>query len=366
MLEAYRQVALRGGGFAAHYIKMDTARRSVIDTQISHEALFAAQADYASYYVSVDDRLPWYTTGEFGEWRADQQYLDEYRVRHTEIYHDFLKPIGIKRMVVCRLTDTGQRQEMLCIPRPRDAGDFGDADLQRLNFFSSHLVRAAQLRARLDELQARHDAAQGALDHLPYGALWLDARARIAWISPAAETLLAAADGLRIHAGHLHATQPRLDSRLRAALANATRASGREGSWFAVPRRGAPTSWLLSIVPGHLPPNCGSRGGPHALAILQDGAGPGLPHTRQLQMLYGLTPAEARLALGLLRHDTPGDYADRHHLSPATVKTHLRNLFAKTGTRRQADLLLKLALPLPAPTPSAGAPVAAGDGYPFW
>lgn len=68
-------------------------------------------------------------------------------------------------------------------------------------------------------------------------------------------------------------------------------------------------------------------------------------------MLYGLTPAEARLALGLLQRDTPADYAERHQLSLATVKTHLRNLFAKTGTRRQADLMRLLSLPLPARRP---------------
>lgn len=351
LLDTYKQLALHGGGFAAHYVRMDMQRRVVLDTRISHEALLQAQDDYASYYVSVDQRVPWYSAGTLGEWRADQHAFDEQHVRRTEIYSDFLRPIGIKRMVVCKLSDNGAQQEVLCVPRPYDGGDYEDADLRRLAFFSGHLVRAAQLRARVDELQTRQAASEAAMDHLPYGTLWVNASGRIVWMSPSAQALLGQAQGLRTQASRLQCVQPELDHQLQAALATATRPTGREGSWLAVPRRHGTSPWLLSVIPGELPANLGGNSGPHALVIIQDGAGPGLPHTRQLQMLYGLTPAEARLALGLLQLDTPADYAERHQLSLATVKTHLRNLFAKTGTRRQADLMRLLSLPLPARRP---------------
>lgn len=347
LLDTYKQLALHGGGFAAHYVRMDMQRRIVLDTRISHEALLQAQDDYAGYYVSVDQRVPWYSAGTLGEWRADQHTFDEQHVRRTEIYSDFLRPIGIKRMVVCKLSENGTQQEVLCVPRPYDGGDFDDTDLQRLAFFSGHLVRAAQLRARLDELQTRQAAADAALDHLPYGTLWVNASGRIVWMSPSAQALLAQAHGLRTQASRLQCIQPELDHQLQRALTTATRPAGREGSWLAVPRRHGQSPWLLSVIPGELPASLGGASGPHALVIIQDGAGPGLPHARQLQMLYGLTPAEARLALGLLQLDTPADYAERHQLSLATVKTHLRNLFAKTGARRQADLMRLLSLPLP-------------------
>ena len=58
-----------------------------------------------------------------------------------------------------------------------------------------------------------------------------------------------------------------------------------------------------------------------------------------LRQLFDLTPTEAcvaRLIAEGLRRD---QVADRLDVSSTTVAFHLRNIFDKTGIRRQADLL---------------------------
>ncbi len=352
LLDAYHAVARRGGGFAAHYLRMDTRRRIVVETQVSDAGLREAEQDYAAYYVGVDCRIPWYTSGHQGQWRADQHHFDESYLRRAEIYTDFLKPWGAKRMAVCQLSrDGAATQEVLSIARAHDAGDFSAAELRRLALLSRHLVRAATLRTQLDALQMRSQAAERAIAPLPYHALWLDGRGRVVWASPSAHGMLAAADGLQALGNILRCPDPQLDSRLQAAILRASAGDAREGDCFAIPRRNGAAPWLLSLIPGRLPADLGQQESPHVLALIQDGAGPRLPHPRQLQQLYGFTPAETRLALGLLRHDTPGSYAADNRLSLATVKTHLRSLFAKTGTHRQAELLRLLSRPLPHPPP---------------
>ena len=54
--------------------------------------------------------------------------------------------------------------------------------------------------------------------------------------------------------------------------------------------------------------------------------------------LYGLTTAEAALLPLLLQGMTPREMADAHGVKLPTVRTQLASLFAKTGTRRQAEL----------------------------
>ena len=54
---------------------------------------------------------------------------------------------------------------------------------------------------------------------------------------------------------------------------------------------------------------------------------------------YGLTPAEARLLAALVQGDRLADYAARSNIRITTAKTHLQSLFAKTGEKRQADLI---------------------------
>ena len=53
---------------------------------------------------------------------------------------------------------------------------------------------------------------------------------------------------------------------------------------------------------------------------------------------YGLTPAEARVALAASSGAAIPVVAMSLRLSQNTIKTHLRRIYAKTGTSRQAEL----------------------------
>ena len=58
---------------------------------------------------------------------------------------------------------------------------------------------------------------------------------------------------------------------------------------------------------------------------------------------YGLTLAEARVARAVSSGTTIADTAQRLSISPNTVKTHLRRVYEKTGTSRQAELVRLMA-----------------------
>jgi DNA-binding CsgD family transcriptional regulator len=51
-----------------------------------------------------------------------------------------------------------------------------------------------------------------------------------------------------------------------------------------------------------------------------------------------LTLAEVKVALAVSSGTAISDTARRLRISPNTVKTHLRRVFGKTGTSRQAEL----------------------------
>jgi DNA-binding CsgD family transcriptional regulator len=58
-----------------------------------------------------------------------------------------------------------------------------------------------------------------------------------------------------------------------------------------------------------------------------------------LQRLFGLTAAEARVLALLLDDCRPREIAEELQISITTVRSHLQALFAKTGTRRQSELV---------------------------
>jgi DNA-binding CsgD family transcriptional regulator len=61
------------------------------------------------------------------------------------------------------------------------------------------------------------------------------------------------------------------------------------------------------------------------------------PHT--LQKMFGLTNAETQLALSMASGDTPLEIARNRRLSRTTIRSQLAALFAKTETKRQAELV---------------------------
>ncbi len=61
-----------------------------------------------------------------------------------------------------------------------------------------------------------------------------------------------------------------------------------------------------------------------------------------LQHIYGLTPAEARLAILILHGESPASAAVRLQVSLPTVRSQLSAVLKKTGALRQADLVRRL------------------------
>ena len=65
---------------------------------------------------------------------------------------------------------------------------------------------------------------------------------------------------------------------------------------------------------------------------------------------FNLTPAEIRTLERLLGGSSPAEIADELGVALPTVRTHLSNIFAKTGTARQLDLVF-MAVQLTTPNP---------------
>lgn len=66
---------------------------------------------------------------------------------------------------------------------------------------------------------------------------------------------------------------------------------------------------------------------------------PSLPDGDLLRRMYRFSPAETRVVVEMLQGHSVEGTAEALSLSIHTVRAHLKNLFAKTGVRRQSDLL---------------------------
>lgn len=75
------------------------------------------------------------------------------------------------------------------------------------------------------------------------------------------------------------------------------------------------------------------------LLLIRDPEQSGAGNFAALRQYFGLTASEAALLEALTFGERLNDFCQRRGISPNTGKFHLRGLFAKTGTNRQADLI---------------------------
>lgn len=265
-------------------------------------------------------------------------YTDEAFSR-LEIYHDLFKPQGIFNIAsMCLFKDNGHIA-FINIPRFAKREDFTADDLRFLEKLAPHLTQALRVQERLSVCAAERDA----LDRLSYAVLIVDAAGKVRSLNRSAEELVAARDGLALHAARLVGPTPRLTSALRKQISDAARASGGSltapGGAMTLPRRPPKAPLSLLIAPLR-----------HARAELGDVVSGAVVFVSDpdrdlrspkdtLMRMYGLTRAEAALALKLLEGDELASAAELLGVQLSTAKTHLQRIFAKTGVNRQAQLI---------------------------
>jgi DNA-binding CsgD family transcriptional regulator len=164
----------------------------------------------------------------------------------------------------------------------------------------------------------------------------------------AAQRLLADNDGLQATREGLRAQRADESARLQQLVAEATTTSAgaglRPAGVLTVSRQNRPLLQLLiSPVRGF---DVGEAHPVRAIVFVTDPARRVRTTHDTLRVLFGLTPAEYRLAMLLADGHGPPAIAEMVGVSRNTVKSHLASIYRKTNTSRQAQLV-RLLLQLP-------------------
>ncbi len=223
------------------------------------------------------------------------------------------------------------------IARRRQSGDFGADDVARMGVLAPHVRRAVQMQRRFALAEAEH----ASLDRLPWAIVVVDAAGRLLSCNATGEALLRAGDGLALRRGRLAAAAPKETGALLSAIRQAGVAAdgaAQPPAALALPRPSLKRPLEVLVAPLRRTP--ARPGQPAAVALfVSDPERRAEPAVDALRRLYGLSKAEATLAVALVDGSGLGEAAARLGISRATAKTQLQAVFAKTDTRRQAQLV---------------------------
>lgn len=180
------------------------------------------------------------------------------------------------------------------------------------------------------------DAALGALNLLAVGVVLVEDGGRILNANRVAQQILERCDGLSVSGGRLLAAYGHDHTALGRSIAAASAAVPTNGALACGrPSGRRPLSVVVKALRRHAHPD---RPG-FAAVFITDPEQEVSAEAQDFAGLYGLTPAEARLASRLVRGMSPAQAAGALGLTVNTVRTHLKRIFSKTETRRQSDLV---------------------------
>jgi DNA-binding CsgD family transcriptional regulator len=302
----------------------------------------AAQQAYVAYFGRHDPFVNgWRAIGRPGIFTGPELVASE-TLRKTEIYADYLQRVGVFHFLGAGLDLGTSSQLMLGIHRPIHREDFTAEHRQRLELVLPHLSRAVQMHRLLDAANMQRRLACEVLGALSIAAFVVDRRCKLVFANQVADRLLQVGDGLVVRQTGLTTRDPRQEQALWEAVDRASRITTghitRPGNVLLVHRtRKGPLSILVVPYPRDVCTD--DPVGASAIVFASDPDTRRPPATAIVAALYKLTPAETRLLDALLQGERVSEYADRAGISTNTANTQLKQIFAKTETNRQAELM---------------------------
>lgn len=174
---------------------------------------------------------------------------------------------------------------------------------------------------------------EAALDTFAAGLLMVDGNGQVLFMNRRGGELCALGDGISIGPdGVCRASSTAETSRLHALIRSAT--TGGNGGVLSLERPIAEMPLTVAIAAAPSVENS------TVVAIyISDPDDTRIPASEQLGAMFGLTPAEAHIVFSLSQGFSLAEAAALSGITVGTARNYLKQIFLKTGTSRQAELI---------------------------
>ncbi|MDD5229643.1 MAG: helix-turn-helix transcriptional regulator [Methylococcales bacterium] len=325
------------GGCDAYLLTIDKKLNIPIESVLAATTFpMKSSDDYVNHYSDIDPWMGVLRGSVVDEWRCCHHAHDQKFVDNDEFYQDFLIPYGIRYSMYAWIDNSEDDCKTLGVLRALGQQPFDNVEQLAAQRFSSHFQRALRLQKHTQNLQTKVELGATAIDALALAMLIVDAKGTILHLNIGAERLLNNhAGGLSVKTGCLYASSPVDKDKFQKSIVAAT---SYPATGNAI-RLSCEETRQVFITP--LPaasPFAKDFQTPLALVLVME-AGENLSMLQLLGKLYDLSPTELRIVSALLSGKSPEEYAQAAGVTMNTVRTQLKNLFSKTGTRKQSELI---------------------------
>jgi DNA-binding CsgD family transcriptional regulator len=307
-----------------------------------------AQA-YAGHYHSLDLARGVLLAQPVGRMYPMHRYVPDSAVQRSEYYQDFYMREGLRYSCGGTLLEGDQRL-ILAVHRPVGHLPYEEAIVGELQRVLNHLPSVFRVRNLAARTADHALISSAALDALPRAAIIVDAGLNVHYLNRAADAVLRTSTALNVKTNRLTLDGQQLAQQLaRRVKCACLKVPEIEVTPLYVHGESDGPTIEISVVP--LKPQLVAgfvRTQPLAMVLLrQPFHNAGWPHSATRP--FALSRAEMAVAAAIAGGLTPGEYAARRGVKISTVRSQIKSILEKTGTRRITDIaMLFAAMDIPA------------------
>ena len=268
------------------------------------------------------------------------QLMPEDEFQQSSFHRDWVAPNGLRDGSTTLIADMAEELITIGFVTSQQRDPVTADEMMLVRRLSPHLRRAFMIGETLERTRWGAEAALAALSGIATPIVICDATGCLVFANPAGEETLRDQGPLLVRHGLV---EPRSLS-VRASFSEALQRAA--SSDLALGRRGVgvPLAAQPEVAYAFILPLLGAgvrrvSSQPLVAIFLSTHKGRALPEDAILMTLFDLTPTEARIMSRIGDGQSPAILKEDFGISANTVKTHLARIFAKTGCRRQADLV---------------------------
>ena len=341
---ALEQACLFAGGSSGNLFWHDAATEQSAVLHLFNEEPHYTKL-YFEKYLPLNPVFPAATFLEAGAVYGSTDLVPFDEMLETRFYEEWMKPQGIIDALAANL-EKGATSSSVISVRMHEKDGLADADnRRRLALIVPHFQRAVSIGRLFDQSKAAQAVLTQTLDSVTAAVFLVGPNGRLVFTNAPGRTMLREAALLTERNGMLSVVAPEAQRALRDALLAAENGNAAAGGGGPIPLATSQGRWFANV----LPLTSGDRQRTGALhsaiaAIFVRKASPASPPPLEaLAKLYKLTASEIRLIDAVMKVSGVKALAETLGLTQATVKTHLHNVFRKTDTARQSELIKLIA-----------------------
>jgi DNA-binding CsgD family transcriptional regulator len=331
------------GGSAALIFSRDTATKRV-KVHYDDGGLDSHYKQlYLDTYAKLDPFASEHALTEIGKPVRTAELLPQEAFFETRFLKEWVRPQQLVDFICAVLDRSATGTDMFGVFRHERDGLVDEAARRRMRLLVPHIRRAVHISRVVERATAEVRVLAETLEGLSAGLLLVEATGRIVHANCSARAMLQEGAILRSVNGRLVARHVDAAKRLEQVLAAAGKVGARfEVGSLVVPlngREGVPhVAHVLPLTAAVGRHACMHGAAVAAMFVHKAVLELGSP-LQAVAQLYNLTASERRVLSAIVQVAGVRETARTLGVSEATVKTHLRRLFGKTGAARQADLV---------------------------